>query len=450
MEIQELWRVISQRWRIVVIVTLLCVSLALAWSFARPVTFKAEGSVTIATAGSLGTAGDAYGGEQVAVQRAPTYAQLLKGPEVAARASQKLHGEISAETIQDSIDAQISSRLPLVVVTAKSRSANDAVQIVSAAEQGLQQYIREIERPGRDGSLTSVVLSGDAPVVSRAGNPVRDTILAALLGLILGIMLAVYRDRTDPGVKSAGQIASRGLVYRGTIKTTDKQPALGEAFRRLAVGCVLDSKLNTGRVLVVGVDSECDTAFIAQGLAHGLVACGRKVTFVDAVTRNGARRHVGFSDVVDGSRSWAECVGQADAGRLWHMGIGTKADWMDGVLIDTKDPKQRLPVCDKKEHIVIAAQSIVHSSVAVALTAVADCVLVVVAVGRSQVADVAEAKMTLDAMGVPVVGMVMLAGEPAARDKEESYVTQPGDASDDETRPFEAPIGSSAKSTVAR
>jgi len=105
MEIQELWRVVSQRWRIVVIVTLLCVSLALAWSLARPVTYKAQGRVTIATSGSLGTAGDAYSGEQVAIQRAPTYAELLKGPEVAARASQKLHGEISAQSIQDSLDA---------------------------------------------------------------------------------------------------------------------------------------------------------------------------------------------------------------------------------------------------------------------------------------------------------------------------------------------------------
>ena len=94
MEIQELWRVFRQRWRVVVVVTLICVCLSLAWSLGGPVSYRAQGRVMISTSGSLGTASDALNGEQVSVDRAPTYAQLLRGPEVAARASQKLQGLI--------------------------------------------------------------------------------------------------------------------------------------------------------------------------------------------------------------------------------------------------------------------------------------------------------------------------------------------------------------------
>jgi hypothetical protein len=73
--------------------------------------------------------------------------------------------------------------------------------------------------------------------------------------------------------------------------------------------------------------------------------------------------------------------------------------------------KQRMPLDDPREQIVIAAPSIVHSPVAVALTTVADAALVVVRTGRSKVSDVDEAKTALDAMGVRSLGMILVTGD---------------------------------------
>lgn len=412
MEIQELWRVFRQRWRVVVIVTLVSVCLSLAWSLGGPVSYRALGRVMISTSGSLGTASDALDGEQVSVDRAPTYAQLLRGPEVAARASQKLHGLISAEKIENSIDARINSRQPMITVTVTSPSANDALQMVSAAELALQQYVLEIERPGRDGSMTGVVLSGDVPTVTRAGSPTTDAVLAALVGMVLGSLLSVYRDRTDPIVKSVGQLGGAGLTYRGTIKADDEPSALREGFRRLAVACAITGEHNTARILVVGVDPDCESLFIAEGFATGLVACGREVTVVDAISKRPSRGPGGLSDVVDGSRDWAACRTPTELDRLWEMNIGTRGDLLTALLIDSKDTKRRL-ASYVEEHVVVAAPSIVDSALAVALTSVAHASLVVVRQGKSRTVDVIEAKMTLEAMGVPAIGMVVLTGEVA-------------------------------------
>lgn len=410
MEIQELWRVFRQRWRVVVVVTLICVCLSLAWSLGGPVSYRAQGRVMISTSGSLGTASDALNGEQVSVDRAPTYAQLLRGPEVAARASQKLQGLIPAQKIQNSIDARINSRQPMITVTATSPSASDALQMVSAAELGLQQYVLEIERPGRDGSMTGVVLSGDIPTVTRVGSPETDAVLAALIGMVLGSLLAVYRDRTDPIVKNVGQLAGAGLTYRGTIKADDDPSSLREGFRRLAVACAVTGEHETARILVVGVDPDCASLFIAKGFATGLVTCGREVTVIDAISKRPSRGRGGLSDVVDGSRDWAACRTRTELDHLWEMNIGTEGDSLPALLIDSKDTKRRL-ASYVEEHIVVAAPSIVHSALAVALTSVAHASLVVVRQGKSQTSDVIEAKMTLEAMGVPAVGIVVLTGE---------------------------------------
>jgi hypothetical protein len=315
----------------------------------------------------------------------------------------------------------------MIIVTATSPSANDAVQIVSAAELGLQQYVLEVERPGLDGSRAWVVLGGDIPTVARGGNPVRDAALAALIGIVLGSLLAVYRDRTDPIVKSAGQLARAGLTYRGTIVADDDPSSLRDRFWRLAVSCVvkgepdtdtlevgIDGRLirvgGTGRILVVGVDPDSEALFIAQGMAAGLVACGGEVTLIDAVSRQRGGTN-GLSDVVDGSCAWAECRARTGLDRLWQMGIGSKGDSLPALLIDGEDTKRRLVLSDAQERAVIAAPSIVHSHIAVALTSVADASLVVVRQGKSQICDVIEAKMTLEAMRIPAIGMVLLTGE---------------------------------------
>ncbi|MCV7282559.1 hypothetical protein H7J88_23265 [Mycolicibacterium flavescens] len=403
------------------IATLVCVSLSLGWSLAGPVSYKAEGRVIISTSGSLSTGTDAFHGEQVSVERAPTYAQLLKGPEVAARASKRLHGDISAATIQDSVDARISSRLPMVIVSAQSPNANDAVQMVFAAEQGLQEYVTEIERRGRDGSLSSITLSGDPPTVARVGNPALNATLAALLGLVLGTMLAVYRDRTDPVVKSANQIGRLGLRYCGSITATENASALDDAFRRLAVGCVVSNQLDTKRVLVVGVDRGFETCFIARGLAGGLAACGRRTTLVNAITGNRRETGFGLSDVLNGSRTWTECIHRTGTDHLLEMGVGTESTSLDALLIDSRNENGRVPRGDRDEHLVIGGPSIAHSSTAVALTAIADSALIVVTEGESLVSDVLEAKLILEAMDTPIIGMVYVIGAPL-HDRDDSNV----------------------------
>lgn len=407
MEIQELWRVVTQRWRIVLTSMLLCVSLALAWSLAGPLSYTAQGRVIISTFGSLGTASDAYSGEQVSEQRAPTYAQLLRGPEIANRAAKRLNGEISPDAIERSIDARIVSRLPMVVVTSTMPSANDAVRVVAAVEQAFQQYVQEIERPGRDGSLTAVRLSGDVPTVVRDGNPLRDCVLAVLAGLLLGTAVAIYRDRTDPVVRSAGQVATVGLGYLGTVDTTADSAALGEVFRRAAVECAAPGReVSVRRILVVGVDQATDTAFVGRGLVHGLAACGRKATLVNAATGEGSEP--GLSDVLEGSRQWEECT-RATSKNVWEMGAGTKAASLDSVLIAGENA-DNFPTLEDEDHVVIAGPSIVHSSVAVALTLVADSVICVGRLGMTRVSDVQEARLALEAMKCAAAGLILLKG----------------------------------------
>lgn len=404
MEIQELWRILVQRWRVVVILTLLAVSIALAWSLAGPVSYQASGRVIISTYGSLGTANDAYGGERVSQARVPAYAQLLRGPEVAKRASDKLAGQVTPQEVEDSVDTQISAGIPMITVRASSGNANDALRTVVAVEQAFQEYIAEVERPGRDGSLTAVRLSSDVPTVRRVGNPLRDAVLAALVGALIGLVVAVYRDRSDPVVRDAGQLAGAGLAYRGTLTATD------ESFRRLAAQCLTPPDgIGSGVLLVTGVDAHCDPVAVGRGLAGGLRAYGKAVTVVEAVPGPpDAEQPAGLTDLLEGTTQWDVVAGAAS-----EIGVGTKGDSLDAVVIAATDGSAPgLPaLAPAGEYVVLAGPSVVDTAAGMALSTLADRALVVVTVGVSRVADVVEARRSLESTGLRAVGLILVDSE---------------------------------------
>lgn len=409
MEIQELWRILRERWLIIAIVTLLCVVGSLVWYFVTPLDYKAQTRVVVSTTGGTGTAVDAYAGERVAQLRTPSYAELLKGPEVALRASRKLDGEFSPAQIQRAISTRIAPDQPLITLTAQNSNPAQALKIVEAVQKAFQEYVAEIERPGATGALTSVEITTDQPTVSPNGHWKRDTALAGLIGLIVGTMLAVIRDRTDPVLRKPGQVSATGLPYLGTVKASGPPSTESlEDFRRIALECLINSEAPAAtRLLVVGIDAESNSWVVARGMTDALGSYGKKVTLVDVEGNSEAPPgRPGLSDYLAGVAEWSECA-TPTLPNVSEVGPGSDADNLDAYFLAGRLPQVPLPL-RRGEYAVIAGPSIVHTPVAVALTSIADVGLLVATTKSSRLADVEEAKYTLAAMNLPALGVILL------------------------------------------
>ncbi|ULE33633.1 Wzz/FepE/Etk N-terminal domain-containing protein [Mycobacterium sp. IDR2000157661] len=410
MEIQELWRILRERWLIVAIVTLLFLVGSLGWYFLRPLEYQAQTRVVVSTSGGTGTAVDAYAGERVAQLRAPSYSELLKGPEVAMRASRKLDGEISAADIQDAIGTRVAPDQPLITVTAEASNPGTALRIVEAVQGAFQEYVAEIERPGATGALTSVEITTDEPTVRPEGHWKRDTVIAGLIGLILGMLLAVVRDRTDPVMRKAGQLSATGLPYLGTVTgPTDSSSGSSEEFRRIALECLITAEPHLGtRLLVVGADEASNSSTIARGMAEALASYGKRVTLVDVAADNGGYSgHPGWSDYLAGIVEWDQCVTATDVPNVTEIHAGSDGEHLDAYFLAGRLPQAPLPL-RRGEYAVIAGPSVVHTPLAVALTSVADAGLLVATAKSTRLADIEEAKYALEAMRMPALGVVLL------------------------------------------
>jgi capsular polysaccharide biosynthesis protein len=418
MEVQEIFRLLRHRWRILVILTLLCMSVSLAWALAGPVEYRAQGRVMIATYGSLGTAVDAYSGERVAQLRAPTYAQLIEGSEVSTRAAHVLGGRFTPEMIQSSLDARISAAMPMLLVSATAPTPDDAVRMLAAVEQVFKQYVTQLEQPGRDGSLTGVNLTNDPPAVTRVGSPLQAALLAGLGGFAVGVVLALYRDRTDQVIRNAGQIARTGLPYRGAVVSQDGQLQNPDnVFRRVAVQCASDSRPGVSqKILVTGLDEFSDrvSSLVAGGLATGFAAYGRTVTSVCARPAAGDTAAVGasgsvppgLSDLIAGDASWNDCIEAGPVKNLERVGIGSRSDDLAALIMKRSlgDGAAILPATS--DHTVVDGPQLIVSPSAIALAAHVDSCLLVVTYKQSLLSDLVEAAHILQALSVPVIGVV--------------------------------------------
>lgn len=427
MEIQELWRILRERWLVVAVVTLLFVVGSLTWYFLKPLDYQAQSRVVVSTSGGTGTAVDAYAGERVAQLRTPSYSELLKGPEVATRAARKLNGEVSASDIQHAISTRIAPDQPLITVTAEASTPGTALRIVEAVQKSFQEYVAEIERPGATGALTSVEITADQPTVHPDDHWIRDTVIAGLIGLVLGTVLAVIRDRTDPVMRKVGQLSSTGLPYLATVAGSADDSV--DVYRRIAMECLTRAHGQPAtRLLVVGVDAQSNSLEVARGLAEALASYDKKVLLVDTEGDSGEPAgRPGLSDYFAGIAEWGACVTPSDLPNISVVGAGTDGENLDAYFLSGRLPQPPLPL-RRQEYAVIAGPSIVHTPVAVALTSIADAALVVATGKSSRIADIAEAKYTLEAMKTDALGVILL--QPSSR---KARAAAPSDADDQES-----------------
>lgn len=194
----------------------------------------------------------------------------------------------------------------------------------------------------REGKIGNVRVIDEAIVPEKAIKPKRVMVLAlaAMLGLVGGVMAALARNAFFRGVRSAQEVeANTGLNVYSTIPVSSAQQALArrvqskqpgvhvlaaeapqdpavESLRSLRTAlqfAMLDATNN--RVLVTGATPGVGKSFLSVNFAAILSSAGKRVLLVDADLRKGylnqyfgVQRARGLSEVVAGTLKSADAI----------------------------------------------------------------------------------------------------------------------------------------------
>lgn len=204
MELGDYIRVIRERWIVIVACILVVTAIAAAVTFRTPKVYQSEARLFIARVDESSNK-QAYEGGLLSIQRMTTYADLASGPEVAQRVADDLGLQTSAEDLTGRITASAIPQSLLLVLTVQDSDARRAQQIAQSAGKQLIALIGDLEAPPGQVDApvkATVVDAASLPSTPVSPKPARNIALGFVLGLLLGLGVAVMREVLAPSPNS--------------------------------------------------------------------------------------------------------------------------------------------------------------------------------------------------------------------------------------------------------
>ena len=429
MNLQEFVKSLRTRWLTILVTTIIAVLGAAAISLLTTPMYQASTRLFVSTAAGSSLS-DMYQGNRFSQERVVSYAQLLMGQTLAQRTIDKLGLKMSASELQENIKASAKLDTVLIDVQVMDSSPVRARDIANTLSDEFVSMIRDLETPeGGTKADARVVVEQrasipESPVVP---NTLQNVGIGLVLGVVLGVGLAVMRDLLDNTVKdreALEQITGTGIV--GTIpldKDRRKQAAISfdndnsgiaEAFRKLRTNLQFLAVDNPPRVIVVtsSMPSEGKST-TAINLALALAEAEHNVVLVDGDMRRPTTHKyldlvgaVGFSTVLSGQASLSEALQRTRFDGLTVLTSGAIPPNPSELLGSQSARKLLTELRGKFDYVIVDSTPLLAVTDAAILAAGADGVLIMARFGQTKREQLTHAVENLRSVGAPLLGAV--------------------------------------------
>jgi capsular exopolysaccharide synthesis family protein len=337
-------RTLRRSWRLIAAVTVICAGIAVAYSVLKTPTYEATAQLTVRDPNAdVGLIGGQGGASQLPLQTSSAHAPDVTRRAVLLRVQKDLKPRQSLEEIRSLVSVEVDPNSYAVTITAESSDASTAARIANAfavadarlttAEarrsyaaraRRLEEKIEGLPAAGKSATVATIyanrqstldTLSATAepvqvsaaaqvPTAQASPKPVRNTVAAAVIGLLLGIGLAYGRSTLDRRLRDPSDVEevleypvlarlrSDVFGHTGSLKDVERggsgrlDPIDGEAFRMLRENLrylAVDRDLRT--IAVTSAIPEEGKSTVAACLAAANAAAGKRTLLVECDLR---------------------------------------------------------------------------------------------------------------------------------------------------------------------
>lgn len=376
------------------------------------------------------SASDLYQGNRLSQERVLSYIQLLLGETLAQRTIDKLDLDMSAEVLKENVRSSAKLDTVLIDVDVLDESPVRARDIANALSDEFVVMVRELETP-RPGAQPDarVILEQRAtiPGAPVAPKPARNVAFGLLLGVFLGIGLAMARDFLDNTVKdreTVEKITGTGLVgsipfdkarvAAPAINFDGDNSAIAEAFRKLRTNLQFLGVDNPPRVIVVTSSAPTEgKSTTVLNIALALAEANYEVAIVDGDLRRPVLNKylnvlgsVGFSTVLRGGASLSEVIQTTEFPRLSILSSGTTPPNPSELLGSRAAKKILSDLREQFDYVIVDSPPLLAVTDGAILAANSDGVLMIERFGKVKREQLAHAVGGLRDIGAVVLGAV--------------------------------------------
>ena len=430
MNIQDLIKLVRNRWVTIAVTALITILAAVAYTLLTTPLYQATTRLFVSTTSGSSTS-DLYNGNRLSQERVLSYTQLVMGETLAQRTIDRLQLNMSAKELKAKVTAKSKPDTVLIDVSVLDKSPVEARDIANALSDEFVVMARELETPvpgAKPDARVVVEQRASIPEYPVIPSKRRNLALGIILGGMLGIGLAFLRDLLDNTVKSqevVEDITGTGAVgYIPFDKDIVEQPAISfdndnsstaEAFRKLRTNLQFLNVDHPPRVIVVTSSSPSEgKSTTSINIALALAEADHNVVLVDGDLRRprlakylDVLGSVGVSTVLSGAAPLDEVLQQTKFPRLTVLAAGPTPPNPSELLGSLTAEKMLSELRAQFDYVIIDSAPVLAVTDGAILAAKSDGALVVVRAGKTRRDQLAHAIGMLNDVGAPLLGAVL-------------------------------------------
>ncbi|WP_022882718.1 polysaccharide biosynthesis tyrosine autokinase [Gryllotalpicola ginsengisoli] len=447
MELRDYIRVLRKGWLFIVVLALVGVGAAAAYSFLKTPTYTAEAKVFVNTQ-TGDNASDLVQGQDYSQERITSYAGLVTTPAVLDPVITGLHlNGVSADDLAKQITATAPLNTTLLQIDANASDPKEAADLANATAESLTTVVKDLETTDADNNVSPVKLSRvqDAQVPESPSSPnvPLNLALGLLVGLALGVAIAVLRETLDTRIRTEHDVELitdapivGGITFdpkasvRPLIVADDPFSNRSEAFRTLrtnlqflnlsddaelvdTVGEEMSARHGRSFVITSSLQSEGKSTTSAN-LGLALAGTSSNILIVDADLRRpklasymGLEGAVGLTDVLLGRVELSDVVQRWGKTNLYVLPAG-RVPPNPSELLGSKRMSKLVEMLETQfDYVLYDAPPLLPVTDAAILSRSTTGSLVIVAAGKTHKNQLKAAINSIEQVGSHVSGVVM-------------------------------------------
>lgn len=430
MQLSDYLRVAQRRWLTVFISTALALALGTGLTALIEQQYRARAELYVSTV-SAQTPTDLAQGSTYTQRQVTTYASIATTPYVLTPIIEELGLSMTPEQLAPKIAVRAPSNTSLIQIAVDDPDPDEALKLAAAISEQLVQTLADLDQV--DEQATSPVKATivrpavvlETPVTPQ---PLRNALLAGLVGLLVGGALALFRDKRDTSIRTEADVRSlTDLPVLGEI-THDKEAAetcrlvidephhpRSEAFRTLRTNLQYVNPDTPIRSMVVtsSVPEEGKTTTVAQ-LALTLAATGQSVCLVEGDLRRpqlaaylGMEGSAGLTSALIGNAALDDMLQKYADTSLTLLGSGALPPNPAELLGSTRMRALMEELKSRFDVVILDAPPLLPATDAAILATISDGAILVVGAGVARKEHVGRALMRLEQARANTVGLIV-------------------------------------------
>ena len=430
MELRDYLRVLRKGWALILAFVIIGVGAGIGLTLITKKSYQATAEIFVAATSAADTQ-QQQSGNQFVQGRVPSYISVANAPGVTGPVIKALHLPLTDPELAGMISASAPLNKVLIDITVTNHDPKLAATIAQAVALQFTNFVANtIEPPdpttGKPVVKLTVTKPATVPGTPTSPKKVVNVGLGLVLGLLVGVGLAMLREILDNTVKGASDFEPFGVPVLGNVpfdKRTTKTPVAfrgdphssrSEAYRQIRTNLQFVDVDNPPRIIAISsaIPGEGKST-TAINLAAALAEAGARVCLVEADLRRpsiaemlGLVADVGFTTVVIG-KAPVETVLQ-NAGRNLAVLTSGPIPPNPSELLLSKHAKQVIyDIAAKVDFTIIDTPPLLPVTDGAELATVADGMILVHRSGKTTRDQALRAMEALDKVGKKPIGVVL-------------------------------------------